>query len=125
MAPVVAAKWTLMTAKESSRAIWRPCPAKGEDQSLGFDRSPAPGLEPMIGIIVTQNLSSGLSPTARRGSHPAYSYSLAEKHPWFLFRGTACEQLTVRGTPLKSMLGFTKNLEHLAKQRQYLLSMET
>lgn len=85
-------RWTLMTAKESSRAIWRPCQPKGEDQGLGFHRSPAPGLEPMSGILVTQNPSSGLSPAGRRRSGPGYSYFLAERPPWFLFWGTACEQ---------------------------------
>lgn len=46
-----------MTAKESSSAIWRPYQPKGEDQGLGFRRSPAPGCKPMAVIIVTQNPS--------------------------------------------------------------------
>lgn len=70
-----------MTAKESSRAAWRPCQPKGVDQGLGFRRSPAPGSEPMTGIIVSQNPSSGLSPAGRRRVGPGYSYSLAERRP--------------------------------------------
>lgn len=45
-----------MTAKESSRAIWRPCQPEGEDQGLGFHRSAAPGSGPMTVVTVTPKL---------------------------------------------------------------------
>lgn len=67
-----------MTAKESLRAIWRPCQPEGADQGLGFHRSPALGSEPTTVIIVTQNPSSGLSPAGRSKSDTGYSYSLPE-----------------------------------------------
>ena len=49
-------RWTVMTAKESSKAIWRPCQPEGEAWGLGFHRSPAPGSGPRTVVIVTPKL---------------------------------------------------------------------